>query len=110
MGKFKTLDLFPDCLDHFGVAVPEAGDRGAPRSVEVTLTGAVDDVNTVTLYRERHAHLTIAGKNVAHVIPGFAGFFRYQRVWALFFLRLEPGILNRSNINVNHLSMIVQTT
>jgi hypothetical protein len=72
MGEFKTFDLFPDCLDNFGVAVAEAGNRGATRGVKVTLAGAVDDVNTVALYRERYTRFTIAGKNIAHVLPGLA--------------------------------------
>ena len=49
--KFKPLDLGFHRFDDLGIAMPQAGNRGATRGVEIMLPGTVDDVNAVTLYR-----------------------------------------------------------
>jgi hypothetical protein len=46
----------------------KTGNRGAAGSIQVALAGAVDYVNSLTLYREGVGDLTVAGKNVTHLI------------------------------------------
>jgi len=54
MRELETIELIVDRFDYPVIAMPETGDRGTARSVEIMLAGTVDDVNAIALYRERY--------------------------------------------------------
>jgi hypothetical protein len=68
MRKLETFQLVSDGFDNLGIAMSKTGNRGAAGSIQVALAGAVDYVNSLTLYREGVGDLTVAGKNVTHLI------------------------------------------
>ncbi|GAB2207755.1 hypothetical protein ROS1_45720 [Roseibium sp. ROS1] len=66
MGEGDPVHLGLDGSDHIRIAVPETGDRGAAGSIEIFLSGPIENVATVPCYCDGEIGFGVAGKNMRH--------------------------------------------
>src|SRR3546814_5268342 len=66
MGVGDRIELRLDGVDHPPLAMPEAGDRGSARRVEIAPTGGVDDVHAFALDGGRRNDPWLAVEHMGH--------------------------------------------
>ena len=64
MGERQRLGLVLDRLDHVGIRMAEATDGGTTRSVEITLSVGIDDVNAIAFFGARQIGMDLTVKHV----------------------------------------------
>ena len=67
MGIGELVELLVQGRRHCGMAVPQAGHRGAARGVDVALAGGIDDFDALAAGGDRQGSADLAMKNVRHV-------------------------------------------